>query len=69
MKAMPSRPSLAELSDDDLVDVHAVARWVGCSERSVWRAGIPWVEFTPRVRRFRVADVRAWVAAHVRGAA
>ena len=44
------------------------ARWLGCSPRTVWRSGIPWVEITPRVKRFRVGDVRAWIQAHVRGA-
>ncbi|HEX9487844.1 MAG TPA: hypothetical protein VF976_12315 [Gemmatimonadales bacterium] len=62
-------PSLAELRDDDLVDVHQVAKWIGCSERTIWRSGIPWVEITTRVKRFRVGDVRAWIAARVRGAA
>ena len=61
-------PSPAELHDDDLVDVHVIARWLGCSPRTVWRSGIPWVEITPRVKRFRVGDVRAWIQAHVRGA-
>ncbi len=61
--------SLATLPDDELVDVGVVARWIGCSARTVWRSGIPWVRFTKRVRRFRVRDVRAWIAAHVRGAA
>jgi len=58
--------SLAQLGPDDLVDVRAVARWVACSERTIWRSGIPWVEITPRVKRFRVADVKVWIAAHVR---
>ena len=62
-------PSLAELRDDDLVDVHQVARWLGCSPRTIWRSGIPWVEITPRVKRFRVGDIRGWIRAHVRGAA
>jgi hypothetical protein len=65
--------SLAELSDDDLADVHAVARWIGCSERTVWRSGCPFVVVTPRVKRFRIGEVRAWLRARVsearRGAA
>jgi hypothetical protein len=59
-------PSLAELRDDDVGDVRAVARWLGCSPRTIWRSGIPWIEITPRVKRFRVGDVRAWIAARVR---
>ena len=62
-------PSLAQLADGELVDVHAVARWLGCSERTIWRSGIPFVAITPRVKRFRVADVREWLLAHVQGAA
>ena len=62
-------PSLAQLGSDDLVDVRTVARWIGCSERTVWRSGCPFILITPRVKRFRVADVKAWIAARVRGAA
>ncbi len=69
MTLRTAAPSLAELRDDDLVDVHQVARWIGCSPRTIWRAGVPWVEITPRVKRFRAGDVRAWIRAHVRGAA
>ncbi len=61
--------SLGELRDDDLVDVDQVARWLGCSERTVWRSGCPWVEITPRVKRFRVGDMKAWIHAQTRGAA
>ncbi len=68
MKVLPGR-SLATLGDDELVDVETVAHWIGCSARTVWRSGIPWVAFTPRVRRFRVGNVRAWIAARVQGAA
>jgi len=62
-------PSLSQLPDGDLVDVHAVARWIGCSERTVWRSGIPYVAITPQVKRFRVGDVRDWIRAHRRGVA
>src|SRR2546422_8990081 len=54
-------PSLATLAPDDLVDVQLVARWIGCSPRTIWRAGIPCIVITPRVRRFRVRDVLAWL--------
>jgi hypothetical protein len=59
--------SLAELPAEALVSVGDVARFVGCSPRTVQRAGIPCVIVTPRVRRYRVRDIRAWVNAHVRG--
>jgi hypothetical protein len=62
-------PSLAELPPDGLVRAADVARFIGCSARTVQRAGIPYVAVTPRVRRYRVRDVRAWIEAHVRGAA
>ncbi len=61
--------SVAELPDDALVSVEEVARAFGCSPRTVWRAGIPFVAIGPRTRRFRIADVRRWIAEHVRGAA
>jgi hypothetical protein len=60
--------SLAELSDDHLADVHTVARWIGCSERTVWCSGCPFVVVTPRVKRFRVGEVRAWLRTRVQGA-
>jgi len=46
-----------------------VGRFIGCSARTVRRAGIPYVEVTERVRRYRVGDVRTWIQARVRGAA
>jgi len=59
-------PSLAELPDDALVRIEDVARFLGCSRFTIRRAGIPCVVVTPRVRRYRVRDVRAWIDAHVR---
>jgi hypothetical protein len=61
--------SLAELKDDDLVDVETVARAFGCSPRTVWRSGVPFVQITARVKRFRVGAVRQWLASRVKGAA
>ncbi len=58
-------PHFAELPDDALVRAEDVARFVGCSPRTIWRAKIPSLEVTPRVHRFRVGDVRTWIAAHV----
>ncbi len=64
-------PSLAQLAADDLVDVHVLAKAFGCSPRTIMRSAIPFVTITPRVRRYRVVDVRRWLAEHVqsRGAA
>jgi len=62
-------PSLAELPPDALVRIEDVARFLGCSARTVRRAGIPYVAVTPRVQRYRVRDVLAWIEARVRGAA
>ena len=61
--------SLAGLPPDALVRAEDVARFLGCSARTVQRAAIPYVAVTPRVRRYRVRDVQAWIAAHVRGVA
>jgi len=59
-------PLLCELPDDSLVRAEDVARFIGCSARTVQRAGIPYVDITPRVRRYRVADVRQWIASKVK---
>ena len=69
LRARSVGPSLAELPPDALVRVEDVAHSLCASPRTVWRAGIPFVEITPRVKRFRVRDVRAWIEAHVRGVA
>ena len=60
-----TRPSLPELPDDAIVTVADVARYLGCSTRTVLRAGIPCLRVGPRTPRFRASDVRAWVAAKV----
>jgi predicted DNA-binding transcriptional regulator AlpA len=62
-------PSLVELPGDALVRAEQVAQFIGCSRDTVRRAGIPFVAITPRVKRYRVSDVRSWIAAQVRGAA
>jgi len=64
----PRAPLLCELPADALVRAQDVARYIGASVRTVQRAGIPYVAITPRVRRYRVADVRAWIAAKVQAA-
>lgn len=61
--------TLSALASEALVRADDVAQFIGCSPRTVQRAGIPYVLITPRVRRYRVADVRAWISAHVQGAA
>jgi hypothetical protein len=65
----PPGPSLATATDDDVVDVHQVARWLGCSPWTVWRSGLPFIEITPRVKRFRVGAIREWLKARTKGAA
>jgi len=67
--AVTTRPSLADLHPDVLVSVQDVARFLGCSPRTARRARIPYVHITPRVRRYRVRDVLAWIEAHVQDAA
>ena len=69
-QAEPAPPSLAQLSDDVLLDAKAVARLLGISERQVGRLeDLPFVYISPRVKRWRVADLRAWIASRVRGGA
>lgn len=68
MKPQAARLSVAELPADALVTAEDVGRYIGCSARTVQRAGIPCVEITPRVRRYRAGDVREWIAAHVKAA-
>lgn len=53
--------SLSELPLTTLLRTDDVARYLGCSNRSVQRAGIPCVEIRPRVRRYMVRDVLAWL--------
>lgn len=57
--AAPFRPS--ELDPDLLLNVGQVATWLGISRRQVQRAGVPFVDFGKRSRRYRVRDVRAWL--------
>jgi hypothetical protein len=59
-------PSLAQLADDDLVDVHMIAKAFGCSARTIMRSDIPYIAIGPHTRRYRVVDVRRWLAEHVR---
>jgi hypothetical protein len=56
-----SARSLGELPDDTLIRGEDVARFLGCSARTVQRAGIPAVEIRPRVRRYFVRDVLGWL--------
>lgn len=60
---------LAEWPDDGVVDAAAVARFLGVSVRTLMRSGIPRFYLTARTPRFRVGDVRRWIAAQVRGLA
>jgi hypothetical protein len=60
--------SLSQLAPDELVRAEDVGRFIGCSARTVQRAGIPYVDVRPRVRRYRVQDVREWIASRVRAA-
>ena len=69
MTAVTTKLSLADLQPDVLVSVQDVARFLGCSPRTATRARIPYVYITPRVRRYRVRDVLAWIEAHVQDVA
>lgn len=57
---IPAR-SLGDLPPDALIRAEDVGRFLGCSARSVQRAAIPSVEIRPRVRRYFVRDVLAWL--------
>ena len=54
-------PSLVELPGSALVKAEDVAKFIGVSVRTIQRAGIPAVTVTPRVRRYFVKDVLAWL--------
>jgi hypothetical protein len=69
VSAAPRAVLLCELPDDALVRAEDVGRYIGCSARTVQRAGIPYVEITTRVRRYRMGDLRAWLEHQRRGAA
>jgi hypothetical protein len=57
---------LAQLPDDTLVDATFVARALGVSTRQVRRLeGLAVVVVSDRVHRYRVGDLRAWIAGKV----
>ncbi len=62
-------PALAELPDDAVVTAADLARFLGVSTRTIMRSAVPRFYLTPRTPRFRVGDVKHWIAAQVRGAA
>ncbi len=61
MKPRAAAPSLAELPADALVRAEDVARFIGCSRFTIRRTGIPAVRVSPRVTRYFVRDVLAWL--------
>jgi len=62
------RGSLEDLPPGSLLRAEEVARYLGCSARSIERAGVPAITITPRVHRYLVRDVLAWLERR-RGAA
>jgi Helix-turn-helix domain len=63
------RVRLAELPGEVLLTPREVAAWLGLSVRQVQRLSIPYIDCGERNRRYRVADVRAWLERRRRGAA
>lgn len=57
----PPARSLGELPGDALIRAEDVGRFLGCSGRTVQRAGIPSVTIRPRVTRYFARDVLAWL--------
>lgn len=64
----PSARSLGELPPDALLRVEDIGRFLGCSARTVQRAGIPAIQLRPRVRRYFVRDVLEWLDRQRNGA-
>jgi hypothetical protein len=63
-------PSLTQLPEDAVVAAADVARYLGVSSATIMRSDLPRFYLTPRTPRFRVGDIRRWIAEQVkRGAA
>lgn len=70
LQAQRSEPrSLSELPPDALVPPGTMARILGVSVRQLGRLNIPRVVLSPRVTRYRPADVGGWIAQRTQGAA
>jgi hypothetical protein len=65
--------SLSSYPDDAVVSTDVVARILGISKRQVGRlsdsrrGGLRYLRFGPRIRRYCISDVRAYIASRVRG--
>ena len=59
--------SLGDLSPATLLRAEDVGRFLGCSARTIQRAGIPSITIRPRVQRYFVRDVLAWLDAQRNG--
>jgi hypothetical protein len=59
--------SLAAYPDDAIVGADVVARALGVSPRQIGRLkDLSFIDVSPRCRRYRVGDVRAWIVARTR---
>ncbi len=63
------RACYADLPDSALLDARQVADWLHVHPRQLRRWHVPHLQLGPRVRRYEAGAVRAWLAAHRRGAA
>ena len=68
MKVQPRTAplSLSSYDEDTLVGADVVGQALGLSARQVLRLGIPVVDLGPRSKRFRIADVRQFIASRTR---
>ncbi len=57
---------LSAYDEDELVGADVVGQLLGLSARQVLRLGIPVVDLGPRSKRFRIGDVRQFIAARTR---
>ena len=54
---------LLNLASDPMMTPDEVAAWLKVKPRQVQRLGVPCVDFGRKTKRYRVADVRAWLEA------
>lgn len=60
--------SLASYPDDAIVGADVVARALLISPRQVSRLrSLPFLRISRRIRRYRISDLRAWIASRVKG--
>ncbi len=66
LQARSAPLSLSAYDEDTIVGADVVGQLLGLSARQVLRLGIPVVDLGPRSKRFRIGDVRQFIATRTR---